>query len=72
MASRESIHEIRKVFPTAITDRLTSPLSRALQMRFWVPSQLPRLRIGIQLDYSVAHGPESLPLAGARNSAACG
>jgi hypothetical protein len=32
-------------------------------MRFWVISQLAQLRIGAHLDYSVMHGPESLPPA---------
>lgn len=30
-------------------------------MRFWVISQLARLRIGVRLDYSLVHGPESMP-----------
>ena len=32
-------------------------------MHFWVISQFPRLRIGIYLDYSIVHGPESVPPA---------
>lgn len=32
-------------------------------MRFRVISQYPRLRIGIYLDYSFVHGPESMPPA---------
>ena len=31
-------------------------------MRFWVISLFPRLRIGIYLDYSIVHGPESMPV----------
>ena len=32
-------------------------------MRFWVISPFARLRIGVHLEYSLIHGPESSPPA---------